>query len=173
MKAITMLCIITLVTTFSFQNGLSQDKKSRKAKQEQAIANTKQLIDNGQFIFVPDRAYPQGGTSIDLTTNYGFIKINGDECIGDLPFFGRAYQVDYGSNEGGLVFEGEMLEKEWETNDKKKRYTLSFVVKDKDNYQIHMEIGFEGNTSVNVISNNRSFISYSGQISELKEDVTK
>lgn len=170
MKAITVLCIVTLVATFPSQNGLSQSKKNRKEKQQEAIDKTKQLIDSGTYIFVPDRAYPQGGRSIDLTTNYGFIKIKRDKSIGDLPFFGRAYQIDYGSNEGGIKFEGEMLEKKFETNEKKKKYTYSFTVKDRDTYQIHMEIEFEGGAYVNVISNNRSFISYSGRISELEEE---
>lgn len=155
-----------------FSNGeLFAQKKSKKEKQLEQFTEIQKLINSKQFIFVADRAFPQGGRSIDLTTNYGFIKIMDTETTGDLPFFGRGYTVPYGGD-GGIKFDTTKIENEKiELNEKKMRILYSFEAKSKDDvYRITMDIGYSGSSSVNVTSNNRSFISYNGQVSEIKKD---
>ncbi|WP_439184711.1 DUF4251 domain-containing protein [Carboxylicivirga taeanensis] len=168
--SIITLSLILLSPTFS----ASAQKKNKKERQQEQFIETQKLVNSKQFIFVPDRAFPQGGRSIDLTTNYGFVKVEGTETTGDLPYFGRAYSVPYGGG-SGIKFETTSIKNEQiEINEKKMRISYSFEARSKeDTYSLKLDIGYNGNASLSVMSNNRSHISYNGQVSELKEEETK
>ncbi len=170
MKSIFSIIFLSSILLVGTTNAVAQ-KKSKKERRMEQFTETQKLVDSKQFIFVPDRAFPQGGRSIDLTTNYGFIKIMGEETEGDMPFFGRGYTIPYGGD-GGIKFDKTALKNEQvELNEKKMRISYSFEAKSKDdNYRIQMDIGYNGNTSVSVISNNRSQISYSGEISLIENE---
>lgn len=169
MKSIITLIIFSIFFSISPQHTSAQKKKSKQEKREAAFKEITRLVENEPFIYVPNRAFPQGYRSIDLTTNYGFIKIKGDEAEADMPFFGRGFQPEFGGS-GGIKFNGEMINKKIELNEKKRMITYSFEVKDKDHFRINMEIGYNGGASVSVTSNNKSHISYQGDIEELKEE---
>lgn len=160
--------IIFLVFVFLLGNlttTSAQDKVTRAEKRQKEFEETKKLIETRNFIFEADRAFPQGGASIDLTTNYGFLKVKEDStAVGDLPFFGRAFSVDYGGN-GGIEFSGEIEELDYSVIKEKKRISYSFKVKDDDYFQISFDILYNGDASLNVISQNRSAIRYQGDIS--------
>uniref|UniRef100_UPI003564F594 DUF4251 domain-containing protein n=1 Tax=Ancylomarina sp. TaxID=1970196 RepID=UPI003564F594 len=131
-----------------------------------------QLIESGEFKFEAEKAYPQGGSSIDLTTNYGFIKISENKCLGDLPFFGRAYRVEYGAD-GGINFEGDILNEKLTHDDKKMKVTYTFEVKDKETYTVIMEVFSKQSASTIIRTDSKAHISYSGTISELKNEESK
>jgi len=169
MKSIISYLVLSTLLMVSVQDSFGQ-KKSKKERRMEQFVETQKLIDTKQFTFVPDRAFPQGGRSIDLTTNYGFIKIMGEETEGDMPFFGRGFTVPYGGD-GGIKFDKTSIENEKiELNEKKMRITYSFEAKgENDTFRISMDVSYNGNTSVNVISNNRSHISYNGEISKIED----
>jgi hypothetical protein len=168
MKSIIALILFGIFLGISPQQTIAQKKKSKQEKRDEAFKETIRLVESEQFIYVPDRAFPQGYRSIDLTSNYGFIKILGDKAEADMPFFGRGFQPNYGGN-GGIKFDGEITNKKIELNEKKRMISYSFEVKDKDHFRINMEIGYSGGASVSVTSNNRSHISYQGDIAKLDE----
>jgi len=169
MKAIIRtLFVIVVISSISFTLS-AQEKKSKKEIKQEKFDETFELINKGDFKFEAKRAFPQGGRSIDLTTNYGFISVKQDAAEGDLPYFGRAYTASYGGD-GGIKFDGEMLDKKIEVNEKKHRVILSFEVRDKDTYKVTMDIGYNGNTSVSITSNNRSHISYQGEIKKIEKE---
>ena len=155
-KLIGSFLLIVLVTGVS-----AQKKEERKEKRQKAYQECLQLIESGEFKFEAEKAYPQGGSSIDLTTNYGFIKISENKSIGDLPFFGRAYRMDY---------EGEILNKKLTRDDKKMKVTLSYEVKDKETYTVIMDIFSKKSASTIIRTDSKAHISYSGQITELKKE---
>ncbi len=169
MKAIFNL-LVSLLLVVSVQTTYGQKKKSKKEKRMEQFAETKKMVDSKQFIFVPNRAFPTGGRSIDLTTNYGFIKIMGAKTEGDMPFFGRGYSIPYGGDGGIKYDKTEILDEKIELNEKKMRVSYSFEAKGQnDTFVIRMDIGYNGGTSVSIISNNRSQISYNGEISVLED----
>jgi hypothetical protein len=174
MKSLIGLLVLSVFMVLPSENMEAQKKKSKKEKRLEQFAETQKLIDSKAFIFVPDRAFPQGGRSIDLTTNYGFIKVMGTDTEGDMPFFGRGFNVAYGGD-GGIKFDKtELLNETIEVNEKKMRITYNFEAKGKnDTFRISMDISYSGNASVTVISNNRSSISYNGEISKLEEKKDK
>ncbi|MGZ2369613.1 DUF4251 domain-containing protein [Ancylomarina sp. YFZ004] len=169
MKSKLKILISSLLLLFVFSNAFAQNKEARKEKRQKAYIECLQLIESGEFKFEAEKAYPQGGTSIDLTTNYGFIKISENKSIGDLPFFGRAYRVDYGAD-GGINFEGDILNKKLTRNDKKMKVTYTFEVKDKDTYTVIMEVFSKKSASTIIRTDSKAHISYSGQISELENE---
>jgi len=170
MKSFISYLVLSTLLIVSVQDSFGQ-KKSKKERRMEEFVETQKLIDTKQFIFVPDRAFPQGGRSIDLTTNYGFIKIMGEETEANMPFFGRGYSgMPYGGD-GGIKFDKTSIKDEKiELNEKKMRISYSFEARgENDTYRINMEIGSNGNASVSVTSNNRSHISYNGEISEIEK----
>jgi len=169
MKSKLKILISSLLLLFVFSGAFAQKKEARKEKRQKAYIECLQLIESGEFKFEAEKAYPLGGTSIDLTTNYGFIKISEKKSTGDLPFFGRAYRVDYGAD-GGINFEGKILNKKLIRNDKKMKVTLSYDVKDKETYTVIMEVFSKKSASTTIRTDSKAHISYSGQLSELENE---
>lgn len=105
----------------------------------------------------------------------GKFVITDSVAKGTLPFFGRAYSLPYGEG-GGIEFDGVMKDQSLKIEHKKKRKILFtvFLSPPKTNtYQISMEISGGGNCSVNLNSNNRAQISYSGTVSPVKDETGK
>ncbi len=169
MKSTLNYLIVIAFLVSGFQNLDAQNSQSKKDKQQADFQKTVKLVEGGQFIFEAQRAFPQGGRSIDLTTNYGFIKTTGSDAESHLPFFGRAYSVEYGGGGGGIEFKGEMQNLKIETHQRKMKLLFTFEVKDKDTFKVSMDIGSNGNATVNISSNNRSNISYYGKISAIDD----
>jgi hypothetical protein len=167
--------ILIIILSLTFLPGLNvsvfayADEQEKKEKRQRQYEEILALVKSGQFIFEADRAFPQSGSSIDLTTNYGYLKVTDSVATAELPYFGRAYNVDYGGN-GGINFSGKANETEISENPAKMRIQYSFEVKDRDIFKIMMEIGYDGDTSLSVISNDRAAISYSGKISAVEEE---
>ncbi|TAJ14405.1 DUF4251 domain-containing protein [Marinilabiliaceae bacterium JC017] len=166
MKSMLNSILVMVLLLVTIGNVKGQKKKSKKEIRAEKFIETQKILDEGMFEFDVERAFPQGGRSIDLTNNPGFVRVKDGNAEGDLPFFGRAYRVDYGGD-AGINFEGKVEELKSVKNDKKQRVTYSFKVKDKDVYNITMEVGYDGSGSLSVTSNDRSFISYHGKVSEI------
>ena len=169
MKSKLKILISSLLLLFIFSTTFAQNKEARKEKRQKAYLECLQLIESGEFKFEAEKAYPMGGTSIDLTTNYGFIKVSEDKSTGDLPFFGRAYRIDYGAD-GGIKFKGEILNKKLTRNEKKMKVTLSYDIKDKETYTVIMEVFSKKSVSTIIRTSSKAHISYSGQLSELEDE---
>ena len=167
---ITLMMIFILGPCFAQQN-------SRKAHRENAkmerVRQTKILINSREFVFTATRALPLGGGSIDLTTNPNYLKFHSDKIESYMPFFGRAYNVDYGGD-GGIKFEGKP--EEFKITTRGKGYELTAIVSAKlDSYQLNLFVTPEGSATLMITSNNRNPISYYGEINkytEAKKDET-
>lgn len=147
-------------------------QKSKKEAREEArnkqFQETLAMVEAGDFRFDAKRAHPQGYRSVDLTTNPGFLKISNNSVEADLPFFGRGYTSHHG-NDSGMKFKGTIENKKVDVNEKKRRIRYSFTVRDKDSYQVTLEIHYGGSSSLNINSNNKSNISYDGDVSNEAE----
>jgi len=166
-KLVGSLLFIALITGVSAQN-----KEERKAKKQKAYIECLQLIESGEFKFEAEKAYPQGGSSIDLTTNYGFIRVSNDNSLCDLPYFGRAYSVEYGAD-GGINFDGEVLDEKITRDDKKMKVTYTYKVKGKEVFTVLIEAFSKKSASTIVRCDSKAHISYSGQIIDLEKEDSK
>lgn len=144
-------------------------EEKQKNKEETAIREyeaTKSLIDAGEYIFVPDWAITQKGKRINLTANYGYLKINKEIAEANLPYFGIAQTPSY-SGGGGIIFKNEEVAYQIEYNDKKQTINIRFKANHKsESYKLILSVFKSGNASLNVSSPKRNSISYTGKITK-------
>lgn len=163
------LLMLTFVF-FSLTNALAQEKSKKQLKEEIKLEKQKQttlLVDSKEFVFVARTAMPQGGRTIQLTTDYT-LEFHPDLIKCDLPFFGRAFSgVGYGGDTG-MQFEGKPMDLKIEK--KKKSHDIKVNVKGgNDSYSLLLSIYFDGTAFLSINSNNRSSISYNGDIEALQK----
>jgi hypothetical protein len=161
--------ILTLALFFSLTmaNGFSQDKPRELSKEEQKLEKQKQIeaiVNAREFVFVARMANPTGMRSVNLASNPNFMKFSPDLIESEMPFYGKAYSsIGYGSD-AGMKFKEKP--DEFTVEKSKKEFDIKVVVKgETDNYKIYLSVGFEGNTMISINCNNRSSISYRGEIS--------
>jgi hypothetical protein len=165
---VSILMLIFMV--FSLTNAIAQEKSKKQLKEEAKLEKQKQtalLVDSKEFVFVAKTVMPQGSRTINLTTEYT-LEFHPDLIKCDLPFFGRAYSgVAYGGD-GGMKFEGKPMDLKIEK--KKKSHDIKVNVKGgNDSYSLILSVYFDGSAYLSISSNNRSSISYNGDIEALQK----
>lgn len=138
-------------STTRFQT--SPQEKERIAEALQARNYTVEVI----------RADPMGGRPIDLSVGYG-ITIQGDSIFSRLPFFGRAYSVPFGGNQGGFFFDAKILSYK-SAPARKDRTEITIETRtDEDSYTCFLTVWDDGNARLVVESFNRQGIGYDGTV---------
>lgn len=157
-----------LFAVILFVNGYTipcnaQNKKTAKIEKYNKLAKqVKDSINNRHFTVNVNMAYPQSHRAINLTSMYS-VRISGDSIISYLPYYGRAYNVPYGGGKA-LNFTGKIYNYTAVRNKKNMtRITLN-VKTDEDTYKYSLEIFDNGSTSIDVSSNQRQYISFSGDM---------
>jgi len=151
---ITTLCMILTISAFG------QNKQPSKA--EIKAAKVEKSIRSGQYEITVNQVNPMSGRVRHLTPDYS-IRISGDSSYVYLPYFGRAYSAPYGGD-GGI--KAATVMDNYKVDYKEgKSCSISFSAKGAgDTYRFSISVWTSGNTSINVISNNRQAISYSGYL---------
>ncbi|MCW0483189.1 DUF4251 domain-containing protein [Gaoshiqia sediminis] len=166
------LIILLMVALVGVNVGYAQKltARERKAQKEKEVT---EWIENRQFRFVAQSVIPLAGPKIDLTSVYD-LTVDSTWVESWLPFFGRAYHVDYGDTEGGIKFKEQAKSMEVRFNERKKTYQINLEVDTpKDNYKIQISAGVGGYAHVDVLSNNRQSVGYYGIIEALPEEDEK
>jgi hypothetical protein len=123
----------------------------------------KTSIESKQFIFHAQTAMPTSGRTRQLTTEYD-LRIFPDSLISDLPFYGRAYSVPYGSTEGGFNFTSTKFEYT-ATPGKKRGWDISIKPKDVNDFrEFSLSLSDNGYGTLQALSNNRQPMSFTGYI---------
>lgn len=166
------IIIVALLVMSVIFSGFAQ-QTPRMNKRERIRMEKRQQIDSlmhsKEFVFVARRALPQGGSTIDLTTNPNSLKFHPDKIESYMPFFGRAYSIEYGGG-GGIKFEGKPDEYNVSTQKKGKGYEVQASVSDsRDHYKLSLFVSPEGSATLTINSNQRSSISYYGNVERIKE----
>jgi hypothetical protein len=161
------LSILFLLAVLSFSTGFAQEKSKKQIKEERKIEKQNQveaMINAKVFVFTARTALPQGYKTVNLNTNMYNVSFSPEIINSYLPYYGRAYSgMSYG-NDTGLKFEGKP--EEFSVTKGKKNFNVKAVVKgENDVFDLSLSISFEGSASLTVNSNNRSPISYNGEIS--------
>ena len=139
----------------------AQDAK--KDKKEQKKADMESLIQSRNFVFVANNAYPLSGRNINLTSMYD-VRISADTIISDLPYYGRAYVAPMNTSEGGIHFTSTKFN--YTIKDRKKGgWDITIVPNDtRDVRQMYLTVSEDGYGSLQVVSENRQDISFSGYV---------
>jgi hypothetical protein len=166
-----LLLLLSLVVTISF----AQEKTRKQLKEARKIEKQKQteiLVNSKEFVFVARNASPQGFRTIDLTTNPNYVQFQPDKIKSEMPFFGIAYSGARYGGDGGLNFEESP--QEFTVEKGKKAYQIKAVVKgDTDVYRLFLSVSFGGSATLSISSNNRSTISYNGEIRPIEKKEVK
>ncbi len=141
--------------------GLAQAQKKDSAK----IAAMTALVKNQDYTFKAQTVTPLSGRLRQLTSDDN-LQISKDAVVAQLPYFGRAYSAPINSSDAGIQFTSKDFE--YTISDKKKGgWNVAIKFKDaKDIQLMQLSIFNNGSASLQVISNNRQSISFSGYITE-------
>ena len=166
------ISILTILFALILTSGFTQEKSKKQIKEEKKIEKQKQveiMINTKEFVFTGKYANPTGYKSVNLATTPNYVKFEPEMIDSYMPYYGRAYSgAGYGGDEG-LKFTGKP--EEYTFTKGKKNYQVDATVKgEKDTYRLSLSVSFEGSATLTVTSNNRSAISYTGEISELVKD---
>lgn len=161
------------VLIFSMPLGIIAQQSERQTKKERQAEEFRQmleLIDSAHFVFNADRTYGPQGRAVDLTTRPGSLEMRGDSAIAHLAYFGRARNVAYSSNAGGIRFADKLLDYSLKINEKKQVVNLSFTVKTvNEQYECNLEVFRSGSSTLIVTSRERDPATYNGKVSPLPE----
>lgn len=158
---IAFVLILLLLPGYAQESSGKVQRLKKRVEQEQQIEG---LINSKTFVFVASRAIPQGVGSVDLTSNSNYIEFNPEKIKSYMPFFGRAYSIDYGGD-GGIKFDEKPDVYKIATLKKGKGYEINASVSTtRDVYKLTLFVSPEGAATLTVTSNQRSTISYHGEI---------
>ena len=154
-------CLLFLAPIFAFSLQLNAQKEP--GKKEQKLAQMQKLVEGRNFVFVAQYANPLGGRNINLTSLYD-LKIYNDTIMAELPYFGRAFVAPINSTDGGINFTTTKFN--YKVNPKKKGgWDISIEPKDGgDVREMFLSISESGYASLQVTSNNRQGIGFTGYL---------
>jgi Domain of unknown function (DUF4251) len=169
MKALMKFSLIFAAVIGGFS--ISHAQNTRKEKQAAKVAAVKKMVEDGNYVFEANFAYPQGGAQKTLTSDYD-LRVSKDSVIAFLPYYGVAYLSPNPSDtEGGIKFTSTSFNY---TTTQRKNGTWDVSIKPKDNnitgwrdvQQLQLSISQSGYASLQVISSNRSPIQFDGEITQ-------
>jgi hypothetical protein len=132
------------------------------AQQKETVI--KKHMEAKSYVFIAQSVSPMRGSMRQLTPEYD-LRISPDSIIAWLPYFGRAYSAPLNSSEGGIKFTSTNFNYTV-VNRNKGGWDIKIKTKDvTDINQLFLTVFANGSASLQVISNNRDPISFSGYIS--------
>jgi hypothetical protein len=166
-KTHIVFTILILTINLSFSQTKEEKKKNKEETAKKEYEKTKSLIEAGTYIFEPDGTITQKGKRIDLTTNYGYLKIDKEKAEADLPYFGVVQVASY-TGDGGIKFNNENVIYEISFDDKKQNIIIKFNATQKtESFNIILSVFKSGSSSLTISSNKRNGASYDGKVTAL------
>ncbi len=149
--------VILVLSLFSLTLAESQDLDA---------ARVKEAVNGRSFRFIPQTAFPLGGTPRQLTPGFD-MSVVGDSLNTYLPYFGRAFTAP-DPGEGGFKF----ISKDFKyvARPKKKR-SWEIMIRPADYNDVRqmiLRIYENGSATLQVNSNNRQPIHFNGFIDIIK-----
>lgn len=133
------------------------------AQQKETVIKNK--VQAKSYVFMAQSVSPMRGSMRQLTTEYD-LRVSPDSIISWLPYFGRAYSAPINPSEGGIKFTSTNFDYTVITKNKG-GWDIRIKPKDvTDINQLLLTVFESGSASLQVISNNRDPIIFSGYISE-------
>lgn len=158
-KIIVTLLLPLLAGCAMSTSEASADEEAKELKRAEVAEQVKCAVEDSRFYVDVRQMYPQSAPARTLTSAYSF-EMRGDSVISFLPYYGRAYSVPYGGGKG-LNFTATMSEYDVERGDECWNVTID-VKNEEDNYRYFIVVFDNAATTIDVLSNQREAISYSG-----------
>jgi len=150
------------------QISISQTKKEiKEQKSEKEYKALKELLNSKIYVFDADWLSTSRGRRINVAGGSNSLAIVKDSTKAAMQFFGEVTSIRF-NNESGVAFNNAIQNYELKFNDKKRKATVSFNVKnDAEYYTIFMSINKNGYAFVDVYSNRKSNVTYDGVVSPI------
>jgi hypothetical protein len=162
----TRVYIVVLILSMGMTTSFSQGKTKGEPREDKKLNKRTQvemMINSREFVFVPRMALPTGMKPVNISANQYVVKFQPDFIDSYMPFFGRAYSTVGFGNNTGFSFKGKP--EKFTTEKGKKTFQINAVVKgETDIFRLFLSVGSEGSASLSISSDNRSTISYQGEI---------
>ena len=140
----------------------TMSKAEREARDAKVAAFVEKALELREYTIDVDRAYPNGGRTMNLSAGY-YFKVKNNTVESYMPYFGRAFGVPYGGGKG-LDFTAPI--KSYNATAEKNggnKITIE-VDNDEDSYSFELEIFSNGRTSIYVSPVKREPINFSGWV---------
>ena len=169
MKYNNKFIILTLIALSILLGSLTSCRTSQSAVEKAKKAKLiDEQIENLDFKFIANHAYPIGYPSIPLTSVYD-VTVSSDTIKAYLPYFGRAYRAPMNSSEGGIKFESTDFESEVLTGKMYGEWHVTIKTKDTTRpFTLYFHLWNNGTASLDVSEPDRQSISFQGLIEERK-----
>lgn len=165
-KIFTIFTLVAALSILFISCGTSQSavKKAEKAKL------LDEQIENLDFKFTAEHAYPQGYQSIHLTSSYD-VTLTPNSVKAYLPYFGRAYRAPMSSSEGGIKFESTDFESKVQIGKRPGEWHVTIKTKDTSRpFTLYFHLWNNGTGQLNVTDQDRQSISFKGSIEIRKKE---
>jgi len=158
--------LVSLLLLISFSSLHAQQSKKEKEAAEATAA--KDLLLSKSYVFEAQSTVPSGGKIKQLSYGY-YMKVTGDTLISYLPYFGQAHAPTYSSDNGGINFTSTKFD--YKVEDRKKGGWDIIIVPDdySDVQKLYLTVFENASATLQVISQSRSPISYSGYVTAPKK----
>ncbi len=132
-------------------------------KDSLVTAATRDLISRKTYTFSAQMALPMAGQVRQLTGGYE-LQVYPDHIVAYLPYFGRAYVAPIDPTRGGITFTSNDFDYTVKET-RKNRWNIRIDINDvTDTRQMNLTVFSNGKASLQVNSNSRQEISFSGTI---------
>lgn len=153
---ILLICMILLSTSCA-----------TRRDSDAADSRVKSLVESRNFRFDAQFATPMGGRQIQITGPYDLV-ISGKTITAHLPYYGVAYRAPIGADEPGIKFSS--TDFTYTVSERKSGWNIRITPKDQQEVRaLNLRIGSSGMASLQVTSNYRQSISYSGKVVPVNE----
>ena len=145
----------------------SETREERAAREAREAQMVRQGVDDADFSIDISRMHPLRGTP--KTVNSYSVTVRDGVLISHLPYIGRAWRVPYGGGHA-LNFDAPIAEYTVSPYGKD-GYEIRILVKTDEDQHLYRFIIFDnGTTNLDVQSNNRERISFSGMFDFYREE---
>lgn len=129
--------------------------------QSDDAAENRRILEEKNFIFIPQQVNPQRGISRPVTSYYEFV-VKPDTVSAYLPYFGRAYSAPIDPTQGGIRFTSTDYSYKM-SGRKKKGYEIVVVPKDASGISTMRLTAYEnGRASLQVTQTTKDPIYFNG-----------
>ena len=159
--------ILFAFCTLSISTGFSQGK-SKQEKRIQIKEEIEQLVNSQNFEFIAKTAFPVGSSPVDINSNNYSVSFTPNLIISFMPFYGTGYSGMAFGPDTGMKFQGKP--EQFQVENKPKGFEINALVTSKnDSKTLSLSISDSGSAILNISSNDRSTISYQGEIRAIKK----
>lgn len=172
MKTIAVILLIfTCISAGAQETGKKTKREIKAEKLALQRAETKALVESKAFVFDVQTVNPMRGRTVHVTTDYD-VRIQNDSIFSYLPFYGRAYSINYGATTSPMIFEQAI--ENFVATENKNGYSIQVHVRNQnDLLDFSFQVTETGSTTLTVNSVNRQSISYFGQLENVSDKKEK